>query len=766
MTHRLAAVLLSLLAVVAGFTPVRAATAGPKVVIIVGATHGVTETYRQAADRAYAEAIKYTSNVVKVYSPNATWSKVKSATVGASIVVYFGHGNGWPSPYTYDPTYATKDGFGLNATAGAGDYNNKYYGEPYVASLDLAPDAVILLSRLCYASGNSEPGDAAPSESTARKRVDNYAAGFLRSGAQAVIADGHGGPEPYIRALFTTHATIEQIWRSAPNYHGHVKSFASTRTPGARAYTDTDTTTSGYYRSLVTQPGLTADDVMRAGAPDTSADPATLVVPGNAEVGPAAAAVFGDATLTPADASATPANLPAGTRLRTLARGLETTATGDPAVEVEGLDDATIHGWVDSGTLVPRDSSPPLTFALDVGSARLSPNGDGRFDTLDLSARFSESITWRLRIRPADGGDPVAEWAGSADRFAITWDGRDTSGAVLADGAYAYDIDGVDGWANPLATRTGPLVIDTTPAELGEVSPADEPVRWFSPNGDGSRDTIAWTATALERGMFNVRISDAAGNRVRAWQQTVAAGPAVVSWNGRNDAGALVADGVYTVRIDPRDATGTTGTPVTRQARVATALRSVTTSKTLFYPQDLDRFSTSTKLGFVLRRSATVTWTIRNAAGAVVDTLIAGQVRAGGTWSATYAGRRSDGTRLPVGAYTSYVSATDKLTTVAQAVPFRMDAFTVRPSDTTPGRGQTITVKVVSAEPLKALPRMYVLEPGLATWSKTMTRTSTYGYTVSITLKRGGPAGSLTLRAVGDDLDGQRQRTAIVVPLH
>ena len=71
--------------------------------------------YRADADRAYAEAIKYTANVVKVYSPNATWARVKAATVGASVVIYFGHGNGWPSPYTYDPKYTTKDGFGLNA---------------------------------------------------------------------------------------------------------------------------------------------------------------------------------------------------------------------------------------------------------------------------------------------------------------------------------------------------------------------------------------------------------------------------------------------------------------------------------------------------------------------------------------------------------------------------------------------------------------------------------------------------------------------------
>ena len=51
-----------------------AAATNPKVAIIVGATHGATSTYRTRADAAYAEAIKYTSNVVRVYSPSATWS--------------------------------------------------------------------------------------------------------------------------------------------------------------------------------------------------------------------------------------------------------------------------------------------------------------------------------------------------------------------------------------------------------------------------------------------------------------------------------------------------------------------------------------------------------------------------------------------------------------------------------------------------------------------------------------------------------------------
>ena len=138
-------------------TPAAFAASNPKVAIIVGATHSVTPTYRSYADQVYAEAIKYTSNVVKVYSPNATWKNVKAAVNGASIIVYLGHGNGWPSPYPYDPNFTTRDGFGLNDASNPSDYVNKYYGEPKIETLTPAPNAVVLLFHLCYASGNSEP---------------------------------------------------------------------------------------------------------------------------------------------------------------------------------------------------------------------------------------------------------------------------------------------------------------------------------------------------------------------------------------------------------------------------------------------------------------------------------------------------------------------------------------------------------------------------------------------------------------------------------
>ena len=285
MHHIARTLVLALVAGLMAAAPVVAtsATVGPgglssaKVVIIVGATHSSTSRYRDIADSAYAEAIKYSSNVVKVYSPNATWAAVKPALQGASVVVYLGHGNGWPSPYTYDPAFTTKNGLGLNSAADSGDNNTKYYGEPYLANeIKLAPNAVVLLNHLCYASGNSEPGYAEPTLSVAMQRVDNYGQGFLKAGAAAIIAEGHGSINGMIRDLFTTSQTIADLWRNQYDYNGNEFSFQSARNPAYSALMDPDSPSGGYYRSLVGNLDLRTEAVI--GATVTSADPAPLTL--------------------------------------------------------------------------------------------------------------------------------------------------------------------------------------------------------------------------------------------------------------------------------------------------------------------------------------------------------------------------------------------------------------------------------------------------------------------------------------------------------
>ncbi|MBA3235603.1 MAG: hypothetical protein H0T59_06385, partial [Chloroflexi bacterium] len=678
----------------------------------------------------------------------------------ASVIIYMGHGNGWPSPYTYDPEYTTKDGFGLNATYGNGDYNNKYYGEPYVSTLDLAPGAIILLHHLCYAAGNSEPGDAEPSVSVARKRADNYAAGFLKAGAAAVIADGHSGADPYLRALFTTHQSIEDMWRTMPNKNGNVVSFASTRTPGATVYQDPKTPTSGFYRALtIGSLGVTTDEVVAGGYGDTSLDPSGLVVPGNASVAASGAALYGapDAT------ASVNATLPVGTRLRAVSQPGGTSAEGTPFVEIRGIDDPSISGYVLATDLVARDSTAPAVRGLDAGGP-ISPNGDGQGDAATISGRFTETVAWTLQVKGSGGGVKF-EATGSGPMFETTWNGK-SGGNPVADGSYQVELTGVDSWANPAARATRTLVVDTVAPTLTSLTPGTEETRWFSPNGDGVRDTIDVTATSTESGTLIARVLDAGGSLVKKWSTSTGTSATTVTWDGRNTDGASVTDGVYRIRVVPQDVAGNTGANVERSATVIRALKSVVASKSIFYPHDGDRLAKSSTLSFSLVRPMTVTWTLRNAAGATVLTRLDAVALPTGTSTWSFTGRDSAGALLPRGRYTSVVSATDGTLTATQTTTIDMNAFWIKTSDSTPARGQSITLNVTSAEKLAARPKVFIYQPGLSRWKVRMVKTGTNTYKVTFKLKSGGSKGQVTFKVKGRDIDDGKQSTLAVYAIH
>jgi len=255
-------VLALLAALVAGgltFGPASAAAAtAPKVVVVVGPVGSKTAEYITEGKALAAQARSYGANVVEIYSPNATWTRVRDAAQGAKVFIYLGHGNGWPSPY--GPFQGnTKDGMGLNRYAGQGHSNVQYYGETYIAqSIRFAPYAVVILNRLCYASGNSEWGSANPTRSVAIQRVDNYGAGFLRAGAKAVFAEGIGKANYVLYGLFRTGRSMEQIFWAAGNAtRSYTIGFRSTRTIGTRAIMD-PYAPSRYYRSVIGHLGMTS----------------------------------------------------------------------------------------------------------------------------------------------------------------------------------------------------------------------------------------------------------------------------------------------------------------------------------------------------------------------------------------------------------------------------------------------------------------------------------------------------------------------------
>ena len=153
--------------------PAQAAYA-PRVVIVVGPTHGSTADYLAHA-RRYARQARARRYVETVFHPHATWKRVMAAAQGANVFIYLGHGNGWPSPYApYQGN--TKNGLGLNPYDGASKNKVKFYGEDWIRPTSASPPRRWSCSTGCATPpGTARRGSPSPSWRTAVKRVDNYA---------------------------------------------------------------------------------------------------------------------------------------------------------------------------------------------------------------------------------------------------------------------------------------------------------------------------------------------------------------------------------------------------------------------------------------------------------------------------------------------------------------------------------------------------------------------------------------------------------------
>ena len=947
--HRaLAAVVVALLAaLVLPATPVAAATRA-KVVVVVGPVGGHTAHYKADANDIVAEAKKYTSNVVKLYTPNATWAKVKAAAQGANVFVYLGHGNGWPSIYA-PFQMQTKDGLGLDPSVGADGTKTVYYGENYIReSIRFAPNSVVLLYHLCYASGNTEPGLSQGTFAQAKERVDNYGAGFIGAGARAVFAEGHPSHPAisYMRQLFTTDRSMATIFRSVATWHDNLQGpYPSGRTPGLRYQLDTDTSTpSGFYRSFVGDLSLTASKVTRTEYPNTGANPADFVVPGAAEVTAAAGAPLFATPEAAADPAGVPdATLAPATKLR-LAAEAAPTADGLTRIFDATVLGGTTSGFVRSTDIAPRDSADTVFRSFDQSNGWLSPNDDGTYDAFVLTPRFSETAAASYVVKNA-AGTTVQSGKQTGSLVRLEWDLHVDADTLVPDGVYTWTLRGKDEWGNGAASKTGSFTVDGTPpvtkavvasATAGAngwiVSPVKvtltatdkmsgvKSISWrvddgtvytyntvatvsangvrelryravdkagvreswksmtlkidtkpptvsaaydgkagptagmwrsavtvkptfadassgvasktvaidggeaqpltassvvvdgegkhtvtfgakdvagnvmtksfsftidstapslvtpapgegeqpptVTPNGDGVMDAVSIPFSVSEPGSVTTTVTDAAAAVVRTFKASVTAGDQSVSWNGRDAGGKAVPDGRYSVTLVPTDGAGNVGeaaTPVT--VDVYGALSTVARTPSQFFPQDADTLTPKAKATWTLLAPATVTVEVRTKDGTVVRTGYADRAFAAGAGGWTWNGRNDDGAFVPRGSYRIVVRATNGEQVAAQSLSVLADAFKLTTSVTTAVRGKALTITARTTEALSSTPVLVVTEPGLASRTVTMTKSSSTTWTAKVTPKTSAGAGTLKLKVAARDSLGGANSSVVKLPL-
>ncbi len=148
----------------------------------------------------------------------------------------------------------------------------------------------------------------------------------------------------------------------------------------------------------------------------------------------------------------------------------------------------------------------PKIYDYVVGTVNVSPNGDGVQERTRVRFRTSEPADWTVSVVDA-GGTLQRRFSGRGDTVDLRWDGRDSAGAVVPDGAYSVVARARAGGAEARAA-TATVVIDTvppTPTEIG-VMPAV-----FSPNGDGFADLCRVRFVTPEPCAARVLVVDADG---------------------------------------------------------------------------------------------------------------------------------------------------------------------------------------------------------------------------------------------------------------
>jgi spore germination protein YaaH/flagellar hook assembly protein FlgD len=294
-----------------------------------------------------------------------------------------------------------------------------------------------------------------------------------------------------------------------------------------------------------------------------------------------------------------------------------------------------------------------------------SPNGDRSGDTIAIdwtNDRAFDSLL--LRVFRADGtlvgNVPIGKLAAGAHQF--DWNGR-VGAAALPNGRYLVTLVARDGGTtffdpSPVflagALATYGVTIDTVAPVVGSASSNGNLI---SPNGDGIRDsvTVKLAATGATRWTFSAAPVSGATVGAAVSTRTGIGGSAAVKWTGRNDAGAVVRDGLYRLTLTALDNAGN------RAARAWTvrvddtpAALAATASPASFSPNG-DGVADATRLGWTASERITGSARVYHGTTLIRSWPVSGTSTGAIRWTGTDAA----GHAVPDGRYLFRISGRD-----------------------------------------------------------------------------------------------------------
>ena len=237
-------------------------------------------------------------------------------------------------------------------------------------------------------------------------------------------------------------------------------------------------------------------------------------------------------------------------------------------------------------------SSQPIFIEIDTSGAEValiaefdafSPNATGVLDVQRFLLRVDrpdDVATYRVRVLDEEGL-VVRTYDGRATvPQAIVWDGTLETGRRVPDGRYRADLSVVFTNGFETSAQSALFLIDTVPPSIT----VDAEYLVFSPDGDGNRDDVLISQESSEEREWRgaLRGEDGVAVREFRWEGRAQS----FRWDGRDEAGNVVADGLYDYEVEATDRAGNTTRRSVTGIRVDTRVTRlfVTASTNAFAP--------------------------------------------------------------------------------------------------------------------------------------------------------------------------------------
>ena len=179
-----------------------------------------------------------------------------------------------------------------------------------------------------------------------------------------------------------------------------------------------------------------------------------------------------------------------------------------------------------------------------VNTETISPNGDGKMDSLTVAATFSDPIDWRLTLFSSDDSEAVAVFTGSeATSMEVVWNGTGANGRLVADGDYHWRLTGGGAHSDEVSLLSGDVSVDRTAPVITNLRVTPK----FNPKHRSAK--VSFSVTEPSRVRVKIVRKGSRQSVLGVTLDLASAGGVTIKWDGRNRNRKMVKGTRYKVVI-------------------------------------------------------------------------------------------------------------------------------------------------------------------------------------------------------------------------